>query len=227
MVKNVANADKEKTGVHSYPFGQLVPCPTCSEPARRKWLMSNCGLEGGMLHVGLNDWAAGQWADGRRIKQRIDARRAIETAVAQRHGLYTFFGDFGSGKTHALAVVCNELRGTLTETFYAPMPSILAHLRTLYGTKQDSSTFWERLLDIPVLALDEVTRINTTDWAREMLFVLVDTRYRRRASHLTLFATNDDPRQSLPTSETFGYLFSRMRQGTVIELRGDMREVVG
>jgi replicative DNA helicase len=33
--------------------------------------------------------------------------------------------------------------------------------------------------------------------------------------------------QSLPTTETFGYLFSRMRQGKVVELRGDMREVVG
>jgi DNA replication protein DnaC len=178
-----------------------------------------------MLHARLADWRGGSWNDKTRIQQRLNAKHAVEQAVTQRHGLYTFYGDFGSGKTHALAVACNELRAELMETFYAPMPSILAHLRSLYGTKQDSSTFWDRLLDIPVLALDEVTRINTTDWAREMLFVLVDTRYRRRASHLTLFATNDDPRQSLPASETFGYLFSRMRQGKVIELRGDVREV--
>jgi DNA replication protein DnaC len=180
-----------------------------------------------MLHVNLSGWAGGNWQDKTRIQQRWLARQAVEKAIMERHGLYTFYGDFGGGKTHALAVICNELRAGLGETFYAPMPSILAHLRSLYATKQDSSTFWDRLLDIPVLAIDEVTRINTTDWAREMLFVLVDTRYRRRESHLTLFATNNDPRQSLPTTETFGYLFSRMRQGKIVELRGDMREVIG
>ena len=62
-----------------------------------------------------------------------------------------------------------------------------------------------------------------TEWACEKLFLLVDTRYQRQDSHLTLFATNDDPRKELPPAEAIGYLFSRMREGDLIELRGDMR----
>ena len=41
--------------------------------------------------------------------------------------------------------------------------------------------------------------------------------------HLTLLATNDDPTVSLPPGEAFGYLYSRTREGVLVELRGDMR----
>ena len=117
-----------------------------------------------------------------------------------------------------------EVQGV--EGFYAPFAVVLDHLRSLYRDNADTSTFWQRLLDVPALAVDECSRFKATDFAREKLFVLADTRYRRRHSHLTLFATNDDPRQHLAPEDAIGYLFSRMREGTLIELRGDVREAV-
>ena len=219
MVKDPSLADAQ------YIYGQMIKCPVCKEAERRYWLVSHCGMEGAMLDVRLAGWQGGSWAGEsaaevkRRQQQRQDAYLRIRRAIKDRHGLFTFYGDFGAGKTHALAVVCNELRDALVETYYAPLASILDHLRTLYGQKADTSAYWQRLLDVPVLALDEVSRFNATDWAREKLFVLADTRYRRRDSHLTLFATNDDPH------EGDNYLYSRMRQkgNVLVELRGDVR----
>jgi DNA replication protein DnaC len=75
-----------------------------------------------------------------------------------------------------------------------------------------------------VLAVDEVTRFNDTGWSREQLFVIIDTRYRRRKSHLTLLATNDNPTEELGTDDNVGYVFSRIRQGCPLELRGNMRQ---
>lgn len=218
-------------------FGKLQQCPTCSEPARQRWLAQNCGLEGAALDARLSShWRGGDWPDvdeqerEARTRQRRAAWKAITTAFTKRVGLFTFWGDFGSGKSHALAIIVNECRACLIEAYYTPLAAILSHLRSLYSTRQDTSTYWQRLLDVPVLALDEVTRFNATPWAQEMLFVLADTRYRRRRSHLTVFSTNDDPRQSLPTSEALGYLYSRMREGArdggLVELRGDMRPAV-
>jgi DNA replication protein DnaC len=211
-------------------FGKLMRCPDCSEEGRRVWLARNCGLEGPLMDAYMDGWKGGDWPDldeeerERRIQQRRLAWKAIRGAIDARAGLYTFHGDFGSGKTHALATVCNELRTTLMmETLYVVLAGVLDHLRSLYAKNWDTSSYWQRLLDVPVLALDEVTRFNETKWANEKVFLLANTRYERRTTHLTLFATNDDPRQALPTGDALGYLYSRMREGGVVELRGDMR----
>ena len=223
---------RSTAGPHEPEFGKLSQCPTCSEPARKRYLASMCGLEGRMMDLRFADWGRGNWTDidqteqERRAEQRRVAWKAIKDALEKRSGIHTFYGDFGSGKTHALAIIVNECRDKLIESYYAPLASVLDHLRSLYGQKRDTSEYWQRLLDVPVLALDEVTRFNATDWAMDKLFVLADTRYRRRTSHLTIFGTNDDPRKATPPGESIGYLVSRMREGVLVELRGDMRPAV-
>lgn len=205
---------------------KAVPCLTCTKDARRQWLKANCGLEGEHLNIRLTDWQLGEWGTNNHglQEQRQLARGAIQQVLERRAGLLTFWGDFGSGKTFALEIVVNEMRAQLVEAYYVPLAFVLDHLRELFAQKTEWSNYWQRLLDVPVLCLDEVTRFYETDWAVERLWMLVDTRYRRRASHLTLFATNSDPQVRLPTSEAIGYLYSRCRQGTLVELRGDMRE---
>lgn len=210
-----------------YPFGELVRCATCGGNCRLQWITDNCGLEDSELQVRLHHWQLGNWADPRLTGQRRDALNAIEQAIERRTGFFGFWGDFGSGKTLALQIIVNELRLKLVEVYYAPLAHVLDHVRSLYNSSKASSVFWRRLLDVPVLALDEVTRFYETPWARERLWMLADTRYRRMGSHLTLFATNEDPHEVLPTSEAIGYLYSRLRQGGLIELRGDLREAAG
>jgi hypothetical protein len=211
---------------HDPLFGTIVRCEVCSEPGRRDWLRRYCGLEGVALEYGLDDWRPGKWEDDERAKrteERQVARGAIVQALERQAGLLTFWGDFGAGKTFALQIVANETRRKMIESHYVRMADVLEHLRALYGQKVDTSPYWQRLLDVPVLCLDEVTRYNETDWAAEKVWMLADTRYSRRASHLTLFATNNDPHKLLPVVESVGYLYSRMRQGTLVELRGDLR----
>ena len=206
--------------------GEMAPCPICGTSARAEWFARNCGLEGKMLDLRVKDWGVGKWLDGARIKQREEAGTAIEYFISHPTGFVTFHGDFGSGKSTAMSIICNELREQMIETLYAPLSKILDYLRNQIGAREDSGPYWNRMLNVPVLALDEVTRYNATDWAQDKLFLLVDTRYRRKDTHLTLFATNDDPRKELPPAEAIGYLFSRLREGDLLELRGDMRPAV-
>jgi len=162
------------------------------------------------------------------LGQRRAALDAMEAMVERPAGLYTFWGDFGSGKTMALQIVVNELRELrMVEGYYAPFSVILDHLRGLWSNGQNSSSFWDRMLNIPVLALDEVTRFdNSKLWAQERLFNLIDTRYRKKATHLTLFATNENPTVGLETDDPVGYLFSRMREGAMYLLEGDLRQAM-
>lgn len=204
-------------------FGQLVPCGTCAGDTRKQWITTNCGMQGDELNSRMHDWRLGTWEDEAKRHQREQARDAIEEAVGERRGFVTFWGDFGAGKTFALQIIVNEMRVKEVECFYAPLALLLDHLRSLYRTGTQSSRYWQRLMDVPALAVDEVTRYYETPWAQERLWMLADTRYRRMGSHLTIFATNDDPRVALPTSEPVGYLYSRQRQGRLVELRGDVR----
>lgn len=211
-------------------FGKIIHCQICNVDRRKRWLADNCGLEPAEIdRAYLSQYGQGNWqglAPGvakTYQQQRMAVSEALQSIRQDKRGLYTFWGDYGAGKTYALQIAVNEARADMIESFYAPFIVILQHLRGMVAQKQDSSSFLTRLFDIPVLAVDEVTRFNDTGWALEQLFALVDTRYRRRNSHLTLFATNDDPRQMLDTCENVGYLFSRCRQGNLFELRGDMR----
>ena len=208
-------------------FGKLFPCDVCSEPARRRWLVKHCGLLGPQLEHRLDAWLPGEWDEDaeQRITQRVVARAAMESALQFGTGLMTFYGDFGSGKSMALAILVNEFCDRLVNAFYVSFADLLEHLRGLVRTREDGSPFWERVYEVPVLCVDEVTRFNDTGWAREQLFLLVNARYRRRHTHLTAFATNGDPNDMLSPDDALGYLYSRMREGGLFELRGDMRPV--
>jgi DNA replication protein DnaC len=203
----------------------IIPCPVCSVDRRKQWITKHCGMvDASERALRLHHWKTPLLSPEQR-KQRDIARQMMLEAIEHQTGLYTYWGDFGAGKTMAIQIVVNELRENNTvEGFYAPFAVVLDHLRRMYATGNEADDFWSRLLTIPVLALDEVTRFRQENsWQQHMLFVLVDTRYRRRNSHLTLFATNDDPRKNLPPSDDQGHLFSRMREGRLIELRGDVR----
>jgi predicted ATPase len=218
-----------------YPHGTraakvIRPCPRCAGDKARRAIAQRSNLEVRERDLLLPDWKVPSIPDHPGwMAQRRAARKRIEEAIEAKVGLYTFWGDFGAGKTMAAQIVVNELREQYAVNgVFATFGGILEHLRAMYGRNEDSGIYWERLLGVPVLVVDEVTRFNESNqWQCEKLFLLVNTRYRRKDTHLTLFTTNENPNQTLPPEEGIGYLFSRMREGKVIELRGDVRAALG
>ena len=204
-------------------FGLLIRCPVCGAERWREWLAANCGLERGELLKRLHDWKEGEWAESLLREQRRKALAAMEAALEKRTGWLTFYGDNGAGKTHGGQIVLNELRFKGSPTLYTTFPKVLRYIRQSIAGRADYGVWWQRLEDMPALFVDEVTRGSDTAFARERLWELVDVRWRRRDSHLTLWATNADPREVLPPDNPLAYLWSRMRSGVLVELRGDCR----
>jgi len=203
-------------------FGMLVRCDVCGKGRQLDWLYDGSGLTHNEQSLSLADWKTPAGSPSQR-DQRTRAGQVIEQVVSAKAGLATFWGDFGSGKSMALRIVVNECVQAGVESFYAPFTKVLDHMRDMYKAQRKTDTFWERVQNVPVLALDEITRFYETDWARDRLWILSDIRYRNADSHLTVFATNDNPHKALPPGDAFGYLYSRMREGELVELRGDMR----
>jgi DNA replication protein DnaC len=110
------------------------------------------------------------------------------------------------------------------------MSHVLDHIRLAFDEQEHKTTDLIRRMDFwisrDVLFLDELDKCNSTEWAQERMFQLLDQRYTRaiREEALTVIASNK------ANAMLDGYLNSRLqdrRLGPVIHLNGhDGRQVM-
>src|SRR5262249_52018725 len=123
-------------------------------------------------------------------------RRAYLCAVeyAQRpQGWFALFGGYGTGKTHLAAAIGNEVLRRQQPVIFAVVPDLLDHLRATFGP--DSAVRYddrfEMIRKVALLILDDLGTENTTAWAREKLYQLINYRYNDALP--TVITCNLDP----------------------------------
>jgi len=188
--------------------GQLVPCE-CTAPKRAARLDAISGLLPNERLVTFAD-IVGDPAQG-------IAARMREFVLAGR-GWFTVYGGPGNAKTTMLQAACNLYREQFRDVaVYVRFADLLEWVRDGFNEDAPSERASARLEQIKtasVLAIDEFEKINTTKWAEEVRFRLLDDRYRYgldgSARTLTLFAMNCAP-EALPE-----WVSSRMRDGRFV-----------
>lgn len=134
-------------------------------------------------------------------------RRAFLQAqdyAGQLNGWLSFFGGYGVGKTHLAAAIANEALGRKVPVIFVVVPDFLDHLRATFAPNSED-TYDERFelfRNVQLLVLDDLGTENTTPWAREKLYQLVNHRYNARLP--TVFTTNQS------SSQIDGRIVSRM-----------------
>ena len=130
----------------------------------------------------------------------LSARKAtsLETAFNQSRqyaqslkGWLLLQGGFGCGKTHLAAAIANFAVGLGVPTLFITVPDLLDALRFAWDAIE--TTFEERFDEIrqaPLLVMDDFGTQNTTEWAREKLFQVLNYRY---INHLPLVVTTNLP----------------------------------
>ena len=114
-------------------------------------------------------------------------------AVRRRAGFITMYGaDTGTGKSALLKAAVNAGRKRNLQAAYRRLSKLLQELRNQYGNEDDGDfqARWDILIDADILAVDEIEKWNPTAWAVERFDELIDDRYRRLDTHLTLLAGN-------------------------------------
>jgi DNA replication protein DnaC len=227
-VRKKATAD-----VYDPDFGKLERCPQARRLAFAEAL-SRGHVDGriGMTTDEISNLTWDAIKDG--LSDGHKARQAVRAAYERGHGLVFLYGKSGQAKTLSLKVAVAVALMAGKRAAYANMLTVLDDIRLAFDEKENKQTELVRRVDwwlsLDVLAIDELDKTNSTDWARERIFQLLDARYQRavRQEALTVIAGNYSS-----TDELSAYLRSRIEDnrfainGMVVSLNGpDGRKAV-
>lgn len=106
-------------------------------------------------------------------------------------GWLLLMGTYGCGKTHLAAAIANKVLELGIPTLFLTVPDLLDWLRYSYGAQGASyEERFEEIRNIRLLVLDDLGTQNTTPWAEEKLYQILNHRY---THHLpTVITTNQE-----------------------------------
>lgn len=191
---------------------QSQPCPVCRKGEIEGDLARLSGLRGNDLNLTLSHFK--DFPD----KNHARAMTTKLCNVMYPSGFVTFHGGYGVGKTMLLKIIVNEWRRRYVRAKYIRMSGILNSIRDGYSdAKALSTAIIDKFTGYEVLCVDEIDRVNLTEWAKETMFALLDQRYDNKDTLLTVMATNIDPAKM---TGDLGYLSNRMIGGGIVEVGG-------
>lgn len=202
-------------------FGKLIPCPNYIAKKASSMDPSEFGLESADLDL---DWSHVKSKIGHLRLEGTRAVEAVRPKFEQGHGMIALLGSYGQGKTLVGKILIAKALKSGKRAAYANMSQILDNIRLAFDeTERKNQELLRRMehwIALDVLFIDELDRVNGTEWAMDRMFQLLDQRYTRaiREKALTVIASNKG------TDELDGYLVSRLkdnRLGPVVWLNGD------
>jgi len=183
-------------------FGKIVPC-RCTQArivnqrTRALRAMSNLGALDRMTFDTF-------MPDGIGLPQaiRFNLHKAYDLSLEfarEPQGWLVLLGGYGSGKTHLAAAIANYRIALGYTVLFVVVPDLLDHLRATFAPTS-TTTFDEQLnatREAPLLILDDLGAHNSTPWAQEKLFQILNYRYNDRLP--TVITSNErledqDPR---------------------------------
>lgn len=136
------------------------------------------------------------------VRAKSWAQRFVVEYPAVNRGLL-LSGPVGVGKTHlAVAILAELVEQKGARGLFCDFTDLLGRIQATFvrGGDESADNILEPAREAELLVLDELGARRPTDWARDVLYGLLNTRYNRR--RLTILTTNypDSPRK--PGDET-------------------------
>lgn len=161
-------------------FGQLITCEACKKVHDEQRVFHERLVSSNMS--AFQDKTFETFASNLPGVQEAYTR---SWRYARQHpfkGWLVLFGTYGCGKTHLAAAIGNVALKRNYRVIFAVVPDLLDYLRSTFGPTSNVA-YDERfdvIREIPLLILDDLGTENTTPWAREKLFQIINHRYNYR-----------------------------------------------
>ena len=159
-------------------FGKPVAC-ACKEAERREKRRQQL-LE-------LSDLSAFQQSNFGNFNVRspgitASVKEAYKYARAfadNPHGWFVMIGPNGCGKTHLAAAIANQNLKAGAVVLFTVVPDLLAHLRSTFGPNATEAydQRFAKMREAELLVLDDLGAHQSSPWASEKLFQLLNYRY--------------------------------------------------
>ncbi len=145
------------------------------------------------------------------IKSLTYAFNQAQHFAKSLQGWMLFLGPYGSGKTHLAAAIANFAVGAGVPTLFLTVPDLLDWLRFSFASSDYGlEERLEEIRSIRLLVLDDLGTQNTTPWAAEKLYQIVNHRYIHRLP--TVLTSN------LTLNEIDGRISSRLQDPDLVTL---------
>src|SRR5216683_945635 len=176
------------TGMEVVPGEGARRC-RCQSPDHRQRLLQAARIPARYQHCTLQGYDAGD-SDSKWVA-KIEADRVInDFLISDGRGLL-FVGPVGVGKTHLAVALLQELiqRYQVRGLFYQ-FGALLRRIQDSYNpvSKNSELAVLEPVFEADVLVLDELGASKPTDWVRDTMMQIINTRYNDK--RLTIFTTN-------------------------------------
>lgn len=195
-----------------------MPCPACSTVRRAERLQRICGLTDDERKADLSQIVITS-PHGGTARMVAAARAFIETP----RGMLTIYGSCGNAKTVVLQSIVNAMLARNIGAIYATFYDVVTWIKESFSDASDISAELKvkQLVDTPVLCIDELDKVKSTDWVMELKTHLLDARYRRGLAGLcgTVFAMNASI-DTLPD-----WMYSRLRDGRNVVVENNDRDM--
>ena len=198
--------------VESDGVRRMVPCE-CVGEERTPRLLERARVPRRYEHCDFESFTIRKDAGGAPNRSLEWAKTAAQRFVEEYpvdFGLL-FAGPTGAGKTHLAVAVLRELmiqKGV--ECLFYDFRDLLKEIQDSWNPVSRSSELrvLQPVLDTEVLLLDELAAVNPTDWVKETLAHIINTRYNQK--RVTLITT------TLPFGETAARRDARMPSGETV-----------
>jgi len=166
-------------------FSRVVPCQCSKGELRKKkteYLEKYSNL-GSLSQLNFDNLSPkGKAASAILQEHFAQVYQAAKAFADNPQGWLVFLGPSGSGKTHLACAIANHRLSLGEPVFYIGAADLLDHLRSAFSPTSDTTydELFERVKNVPLLVLDDLTLGSATTWAKEKLEQLLHHRFNAR-----------------------------------------------
>jgi DNA replication protein DnaC len=108
-----------------------------------------------------------------------EAYKATMAFAEKPEGWLLLVGPNGCGKTHLAAAIANQALDSGAVVLFEPVPDLLDHLRAAFAPSSNEvyDQLFAKMREAEVLILDDLGAQQSSPWANEKLFQLLNYRY--------------------------------------------------